>query len=814
MTDTAVASSPAAPFRPARRPGMRTVLAIATGALAFGAVAAAGLLASRAATERLRLGAAAELTQAARHIAETLDRGMFERWRDVQVSAAHPVLSDPAAAPEAKREVLRLLDRTYPDYALVFLIRPDGKIEVTSRGILEGVDVSRRDYFVGGRTGPFVGDVHEAILLAKFLDARPNGEPPRFVDLAAPVTAPDGTPAGVLAAHLFWDWAEGIERAVLEPLKAQRPGTDALVLARDGTVLLGPAALHGQKLVDLGSVRAAAAGEAGARPERWPAPTSPAGAATGSTGAATDFLVGYAPTRGHGGYPGLGWTVLLRQDTATAFAAAAALEREILSWAGVVALIAAAVCWLLAHAATRPVRALTAVVSRLAREPGAAPEAEREAARLARGSASHEGAALGAAMAGLIGSQRRAVAALGAEEARLRAVLDQMPVGVALAEAPSGRLRFHNRRAAEVLGGPPPPAEDVAGYAGFGAVLATDEDAPLPPEAYPLARAARLGETVERKEVRYRRGDGRLTWFEVSAARIADPANGGALAVATFADIAERKQAERQRELLIAELNHRVKNMLATVQSLAAQTTRGPAGADAGLFAQEFGRRLRTLARAHDLIAAGAWDEAELEAVARAALAPLLVNAEAAERVRLEGPARVRIGPREAQALALALHELATNALKHGALSAPGGRVALLWRTAEAPGSDRIALDWTESGGPPLAGPPARRGFGTRLLERGLARDLGAGAEVELDFAPTGLRAAVRFAPPHRQRPAAATAVRLPDPSGCGCGGAARRRVAAAGGAGHDQGEACADCAAGGALGLPGDRRHREAPVS
>ena len=352
MTDTAVASSPAAPFRPARRPGMRTVLAIATGALAFGAVAAAGLLASRAATERLRLGAAAELTQATRHIAETLDRGMFERWRDVQVSAAHPVLSDPAAAPEAKREVLRLLDRTYPDYALVFLIRPDGKIEVTSRGILEGVDVSRRDYFVGGRAGPFVGDVHEAILLAKFLDPRPNGEPPRFVDLAAPVTAPDGTPAGVLAAHLFWDWAEGIERAVLEPLKAQRPGTDALVLARDGTVLLGPAALHGQKLVDLGSVRAAAAGEAGARPERWPAPTSPAGAATGSTGAATDFLVGYAPTRGHGGYPGLGWTVLLRQDTATAFAAAAALEREILSWAGVVALVAAAVCWLLAHAAT------------------------------------------------------------------------------------------------------------------------------------------------------------------------------------------------------------------------------------------------------------------------------------------------------------------------------------------------------------------------------------------------------------------------------------------------------------------------------
>ena len=757
LTATAIDAAAAgpAPLRPAKRPGMRTVLACAMGALAFGAVSAAGLLASRAATERLRDGAAAELAQAARHIAETLDRGMFERWRDVQVSAAHPVLRDPAAPPDAKREVLRMLDRTYPDYALVFLIRPDGRIEVTSRGILEGVDVSRRDYFVGGRAGPFVGDVHEAILLAKFLGNRPNGEPPRFVDLAAPVGGADGSPAGVLAAHLFWDWAENIERAVLEPLRAQRPGTEALVLARDGTVLLGPAAPRGRKLTDLASVRAAA-GEAGARLERWPT------AAPAADGGAADFLVGYAPTRGHGGYPGLGWTVLLRQDAGAAFAAAAALEREILFWAGAIGLLAAAVGWLLAHAATRPIRALTAVVARLAREPGAAPEAEREAARLARGSASHEGAALGAVMAGMIGSQRRAAAASEAEEARLRAVLDQMPVGVALAEESSGRLLFHNRRAVEILGHPLLPVDDVAGYARYGAVSAEDERAPLPPEAYPIVRAARLGETVEREEMRYRRGDGRLTWFEVSAARIAAPA-GGALAVSTFADIAGRKQAERQRELLIGELNHRVKNMLATVQALAAQTLRGPAGADAGRFAQEFDRRLRTLARAHDLIAAGAWDEAELEAVARAALAPLLGTAGAAERIRLEGPAGVRIGPREAQALALALHELATNALKHGALSAQGGRVALRWRAAEAPG-DRIALEWAESGGPPLAGPPVRRGFGTRLLERGLARDLGAGAEVRLDFAPAGLRVAIHFAPPRQPRPAA----RDPGPFRCG----------------------------------------------
>lgn len=147
--------------------------------------------------------------------------------------------------------------------------------------------------------------------------------------------------------------------------------------------------------------------------------------------------------------------------------------------------------------------------------------------------------------------------------------------------------------------------------------------------------------------------------------------------------------------------------------------------------------------------------------MARAALAPLLwASAATGERIRLEGPSGVRIGPREAQALALALHELATNTLKHGALSVAGGRVALRWRSAEGGGPDaRIVLEWEETGGPPIAGPPARRGFGTRLLERGLAHDLGAGAEVAMVFAPAGLRAVIRFAPPKRR----ADPVHVPD---------------------------------------------------
>jgi two-component sensor histidine kinase len=190
---------------------------------------------------------------------------------------------------------------------------------------------------------------------------------------------------------------------------------------------------------------------------------------------------------------------------------------------------------------------------------------------------------------------------------------------------------------------------------------------------------------------------------------------------------AERARVEARRALLIGELNHRVKNTLAVVQSLAAQTARG--APDLPAFASAFQARLLALARAHDLLTARGWEPAGLGDVVRAALAPWMPEGGEGGRVSLAlqdggggaGPAAA-VSPRQAQALVLALHELATNAAKHGALSRPGGRVEVRC----AAGADgALAVEWAEAGGPPVAGPPARRGFGTRLLERGLARDLG-----------------------------------------------------------------------------------------
>jgi two-component sensor histidine kinase len=150
------------------------------------------------------------------------------------------------------------------------------------------------------------------------------------------------------------------------------------------------------------------------------------------------------------------------------------------------------------------------------------------------------------------------------------------------------------------------------------------------------------------------------------------------------------------------------------------------------------------LARAHDLLTASAWEGSTLGAVADQALAPW--SGQGRLRVVDAGGAADRLGPHQALALVLGLHELATNAAKHGALSRPDGRVEV--RLSAGPGSGgALRILWTETGGPPLpAGPPARRGFGTRLLERGLAQDLGPGSAVRLDFEPAGLRAEIRFA--------------------------------------------------------------------
>ncbi len=196
-------------------------------------------------------------------------------------------------------------------------------------------------------------------------------------------------------------------------------------------------------------------------------------------------------------------------------------------------------------------------------------------------------------------------------------------------------------------------------------------------------------------------------------------------------DITERKKADEQRTLLINELNHRVKNTLATVQSIASQTLRN---AETALGAKEaLEARLIALARAHDVLTRESWEGAELKDIVTQALAPY-TNLEES-RLAIGGP-EVRLSPRVALALSMALQELTTNAVKYGALSNGTGRVDVLWSVEPAEPWSRLHLRWQESGGPRVQ-VPTRLGFGSRLIERSLARELN--GDVRVEFRPEGV---------------------------------------------------------------------------
>lgn len=230
-------------------------------------------------------------------------------------------------------------------------------------------------------------------------------------------------------------------------------------------------------------------------------------------------------------------------------------------------------------------------------------------------------------------------------------------------------------------------------------------------------------------EVRYRLSRGEVRWLLVSAEFAMTPAGDVDRVIGVALDITDRKKDEEHQRLLVHELNHRVKNTLAVVQALAHQTFAG--SPDAGR-RKAFEGRLAALASAHNLLTRESWEAASLRDVVASAAAPCDPGG---ERFSMDGP-DMRVPPRVAVALALAVHELCTNAVKYGALSNDEGRVAIRWGIE----SGRLRLTWTERGGPPVA-PPSHRGFGSRMLERALASELE--GVVTLDFFPEGLRCTI-----------------------------------------------------------------------
>ena len=208
----------------------------------------------------------------------------------------------------------------------------------------------------------------------------------------------------------------------------------------------------------------------------------------------------------------------------------------------------------------------------------------------------------------------------------------------------------------------------------------------------------------------------------------------GDLILLAIEDITARSHAEGHRDVLIRELSHRVKNVLATAQAIASQTLSRSGSLE--IFHTAYLGRLRALARAHDLLVGEGWAGADLGQLVRLTLRPY-----PSEQIVAEGPA-LTMRPKAGVALVMILHELATNAVKYGALSAPSGTVSIAWRTQDMGGSSQVRLDWIERGGPHVK-PPSRRGFGSELIERGIPYELR--GKAVLDYREEGFRCTLSF---------------------------------------------------------------------
>jgi PAS domain S-box-containing protein len=323
-------------------------------------------------------------------------------------------------------------------------------------------------------------------------------------------------------------------------------------------------------------------------------------------------------------------------------------------------------------------------------------------------------------------------AALRDSEQRLRLILESATDYAILTIDLDGRVTSWNPGAERILGY---PAGEILQQSA--AVLFTPDDRADNIPRIEMDQAA--GEGRACCERWHMRADGSRFWGGGTVMPLRDGAAQPHGFLKILRDHTGRHREQERRMLLLHELDHRVKNILATVQSVAGQTLRNASSPAA--FQETFEARLGALARAHDLLSRGGWKGAGLQAVVERTLEAYAPKG--ANRIRMEGPA-VLLTPNVAVTLNLALHELATNAAKYGALSGPRGWIEILW-TLEAQPDDAatvLVLSWREREGP-VVRPPRRRGFGSRLLEQALPYE--SGGVVELEFAPAGVECRVRL---------------------------------------------------------------------
>lgn len=261
-------------------------------------------------------------------------------------------------------------------------------------------------------------------------------------------------------------------------------------------------------------------------------------------------------------------------------------------------------------------------------------------------------------------------------------------------------------------------------------------------ETMPIVEAAFRGECDSEPEIHYKRKDGSEFWASVFVSPVCDQSGTVVQQFVSFVDLTSHRHDNARCKMLIDELNHRVKNTLSTVQSIVNQALRRPA--EPAAIREAIETRILALSRSHDLLSSSNWEGAGLHDLVATALQPFEVVAGRAQRFTIVGD-NVHLSPKTTLSLAIALHELATNAVKYGAFSNDAGEIAIDWKVASRSTGDRLVLRWQELGGPPVT-PPTRKGFGSWVIERGLAQELG--GKVVLNYLSHGVACTIDIPAP------------------------------------------------------------------
>nr|WP_306268114.1 HWE histidine kinase domain-containing protein [Pararhizobium sp. IMCC3301] len=306
----------------------------------------------------------------------------------------------------------------------------------------------------------------------------------------------------------------------------------------------------------------------------------------------------------------------------------------------------------------------------------------------------------------------------------LEAMLETMPIGVVIAQSPTGRILMGNERAVEMVRHPILESNDVDSY---GEWISHHEDGTrVESHEYPLSQIIRDGKDYSALDVHYQRGDGSTFWMRIVGRPVLDDEGKRIGAAVALLDIDNERHLLSQQEILIGELNHRVKNAFTVVKSIVSQSLRGSeATSDVR---DTIDARLEAYATAHSQLIGSRWDQALVADIAHDTIGRI-----AEGRISMEGPA-VQLPSKNALALSMAFYELATNAVKHGSLSVPEGTVILTWKEVKGD-KESLVVDWKELGGPPPVKVQSK-GFGSKIIDRVLVAETS--GSVLMEFPETG----------------------------------------------------------------------------